>query len=149
MDSLPRPGLGDRRTYRGPACPCSSGRALIDCCGRYIGTAIAAPDAVSLMRSRYTAFTLRNDAYLLATWHPSVRPDALALPENQKWLGLDVRAHAVDSNNPDRATVEFVARSRINGRAIRLHEVSSFVREAGRWYYLAGIERPAKPAKRG
>jgi uncharacterized protein YchJ len=48
-----------------------------------------------------------------------------------------------------RATVEFVARSRINGRVIRLHELSSFVREAGPWYYLAGIEQPAKPAKRG
>ena len=100
------------------------------------------------MRSRYTAFTLRNEAYLLATWHPSGRPDSLALPENQQWLGLDVRAHAIDPNNPDRATVEFVARSRIDGRGIRLHELSGFVREGGRWYYLAGIEQPAKPAKR-
>ena len=148
MVSPPRSDSGEVRTTAGPMCPCSSGCALIDCCGRYIASALAAPDAVSLMRSRYNAFTVRNEAYLLATWYPSVRPDSLALPENQKWLGLDVRAHSVDPNNPNRATVEFVARSRIDGRGIRLHELSSFVREAGRWYYLAGIGRPPKPAKR-
>ena len=41
------------------------------------------------------------------------------------------------------AEVEFVARSRLQGRAIRLHERSRFVREADdqgvlRWYYVDG-----------
>ncbi|MBP9654883.1 MAG: hypothetical protein KBE19_10895, partial [Rhodocyclaceae bacterium] len=38
----------------------------------------------------------------------------------------------------DRATVEFVARYRIAGRGHRLHELSRFVREEGRWFYVDG-----------
>ena len=38
----------------------------------------------------------------------------------------------------DSATVEFVARSKLGGRAQRLHEISRFVRQGGRWYYLDG-----------
>lgn len=39
----------------------------------------------------------------------------------------------------DTATVEFVARSRMGGRTHALHEVSRFVRENGRWFYLDGV----------
>jgi SEC-C motif-containing protein len=42
---------------------------------------------------------------------------------------------AVDA---DHAGVEFVARSKLGGRAHRLHEISRFVREDGRWYYVDG-----------
>jgi SEC-C motif-containing protein len=94
------------------------------------------------MRSRYTAYVLNNEAYLLATWHASTRPDALNLttqPATQaatQWLGLEVKTHhAAD----DSASVEFVARYRINGRAVRLHETSRFVRAEGCWYYVDGV----------
>lgn len=90
------------------------------------------------MRSRYTAFTLGDTAYLLATWHPSTRPQSLALDERPppKWIGLEVRAHRARA--ADRAEVEFLARYRIGGRAQRLHETSRFVKEDGRWYYVDG-----------
>jgi SEC-C motif-containing protein len=39
------------------------------------------------------------------------------------------------------ATVEFVARSKLRGRAYRLHETSRFLREEGRWYYVDGQVR--------
>lgn len=89
------------------------------------------------MRSRYCAFVLDLRPYLLDTWHPSTRPAALDPPEpGLRWLGLDVRAHReVDA---DHATVEFVARSKLGGRAHRLHETSRFVREGGRWFYVDG-----------
>jgi SEC-C motif-containing protein len=90
------------------------------------------------MRSRYSAFVLGDEAYLLATWHASTRPDTLELDtrERPKWLGLEVRR--VESTGLDSAIVEFVARYRVAGRAQRLHEVSRFVREEGRWYYVDG-----------
>jgi SEC-C motif-containing protein len=47
-----------------------------------------------------------------------------------------VRRH--ERQGEDRATVEFVARYKIGGRAHRLHEISRFVREDGRWYYVDG-----------
>ncbi len=90
------------------------------------------------MRSRYSAFVLGLHDYLLATWHPSRRPATLAAdPPGLKWLGLEVRSHA--SQDADHATVSFVARTRLGGRAQRLEETSRFVREDGRWYYLDGV----------
>jgi len=92
------------------------------------------------MRSRYSAFVLDLTDYLLATWHASTRPSSIAPNETGiKWLGLEVRRHrAVDA---DHAEVEFVARSKLAGRAHRLHELSRFVREDGRWFYVDGDVR--------
>ena len=110
------------------------------CCGRYIGTpgadAPPAPDAESLMRSRYTAFVCERADYLQGTWHASTRPAALDFETGAKWLGLDVRRHS--PTDADHAVVEFVARYRVGGRAVRLHETSRFVREGGRWFYVDG-----------
>ena len=88
------------------------------------------------MRSRYTAFVQERADYLQATWHASTRPAALDFVAGAKWLGLAVRAHR--AMGEDRAEVEFVARYRLGGRAVRLHERSRFVREGGRWYYVDG-----------
>jgi SEC-C motif-containing protein len=90
------------------------------------------------MRSRYTAYVLALEPYLLATWHISTRPPHidLAAEARIRWLGLEVKRHL--SNGPDSAIVEFVARYKIAGRAQRLHETSRFVREDGRWFYLDG-----------
>ena len=89
------------------------------------------------MRSRYSAHVLDLGAYLLDTWHPSTRPASIAAAEpGLRWLGLEVRRHAVTDAN--RASVEFVARSKLGGRAYRLHEISRFVREGDRWYYVDG-----------
>ena len=92
------------------------------------------------MRSRYSAYLLEREDYLLATWHASTRPPELLLAAQHPapaWLGLEVRAQRVVDQ--DHATVEFVARYRVGGGpARRLHETSRFVREAQRWYYLDG-----------
>lgn len=127
------------------ACPCGSQRPYAACCGPlHDGT--PAPDAAALMRSRYSAYVLGIESYLLATWHPSTRPPRLVLDAEPlpKWLGLEVRRHA--DGGPDAAVVEFVARYRIAGRAHRQHEVSRFVREGGRWYYVGG-EFPASSVR--
>lgn len=120
-------------------CPCGGPGRYADCCGRYHAGALhlQAPDAASLMRSRYSAFVLDRLDYLLATWHPSTRPADLTPNEpGLRWLGLEVRRQK--SLDADHAEVEFVARSKLGGRAQRLHETSRFVREAGRWFYVDG-----------
>ena len=90
------------------------------------------------MRSRYTAYTMQCEDYLLATWHPSTRPIQLNFADEAptKWLGLEVKRH--EQQDAEHAIVEFVARYKVNGRAHRLHEVSRFVREDGRWFYVYG-----------
>lgn len=129
-----------------PAQPCPCGRedarrrplAFADCCGRHLGhfDDCPAPDAEALMRSRYSAFVREDTAYLLATWHASQRPPALDFEPGAKWLGLAVKDFR--TTGEDRAEVEFIARYRVAGRAVRLHERSRFVREGGRWFYVDG-----------
>lgn len=115
----------------------STALSYADCCGRFIECADAAPDAASLMRSRYSAFVLEREAYLLSSWHASYRPPSIAFEPGVKWLGLDVRMHT--PTDADHAVVEFVARSKSPGAAaVRLHERSRFVREDGQWLYLDG-----------
>jgi SEC-C motif-containing protein len=122
-------------------CPCGrtnpKGQALSfeACCAPY-HEGQAAPDAESLMRSRYSAFVRGDVPYLLATWHSSQRPATLELEAGAKWLGLAIKQHRITGEHT--AEVEFVARFRVGGKAIRQHERSRFVREEGRWYYVDG-----------
>ncbi|MFO7541321.1 MAG: YchJ family metal-binding protein, partial [Thiobacillus sp.] len=71
-------------------------------------------------------------------WHPATRPAALALdaPPRPQWLGLSVKSHTPQDDT--HATVEFIARYKLNGRAFKLHETSRFERVDGRWLYLDG-----------
>jgi SEC-C motif domain protein len=89
------------------------------------------------MRSRYSAYVLCNERYLLETWHLRTRPGSISFSKNQKWLGLSI----IDAVNTgaESAEVEFIARSRAsNAAAVRQHERSRFVREDGRWFYVNG-----------
>jgi SEC-C motif-containing protein len=89
------------------------------------------------MRSRYSAYVLDLRDYVRDTWHPDTRPDRIdPNPPGLKWLGLDVKRHIVQDD--DHAQVEFVARSRLQGKGQRMHEISRFVRENGRWLYVDG-----------
>ena len=126
-------------------CPCGrtypKGQALAyaDCCGPAHSGERPAPDAETLMRSRYSAFVRGDVPYLLATWHASTRPASLELEAGAQWLGLEIKAHRI--TGADTAEVEFVARFRVAGRAVRQHELSRFVREHGLWFYIDGDVR--------
>ena len=94
------------------------------------------------MRSRYSAYVLGNEGWLRQTWHASTCPPDLSTDAGTNWLGLTVKSHV--QQDATHATVEFVARYKVGGRAHRLHELSRFVfepREAGeaaRWLYVDG-----------
>ncbi len=109
------------------------------CCGQYLDGDGAPPDAHSLMRSRYSAFALQREAYLLATWHTSTRPVQVGFDTTGKWLGLEVRE--AQTSSPTDAEVEFIARYKPAGAsAWRLHERSRFVLQEGRWWYVDGVQ---------
>jgi len=118
-------------------CPCESGKPYQACC-ELLHKGLVAPTAETLMRSRYTAFVLQLEDYLLSTWHPETRPVALNLAEDPptKWLGLQIKR--AENTSETTAIVEFVARYKIAGKATKLHETSQFERIDGRWYYLSG-----------
>jgi SEC-C motif-containing protein len=119
------------------ACACGSGKRYARCCEPYIEGREIAPTAQALMRSRYVAYTMLREDYLLETWHGTTRPEELGLDEDvlTKWLGLEVKRF---DQNEDSALVEFVARYKVGARAYRLHETSRFVREGGKWFYVDG-----------
>jgi SEC-C motif-containing protein len=124
-----------------PPCPCGLPATYDACCGRWHTGPLhlQAPSAEALMRSRYAAYVLGRQDYLLETWHRDTRPAAVeATPPGLRWLGLQVRgAAALDETH---ATVEFVALSKLGGRADRLHEKSLFERIDGRWLYVRALD---------
>jgi SEC-C motif-containing protein len=132
-------------------CPCggavpgqaSAARAprFEQCCGRYIDGGEVAPRALELMRSRYSAYVVGATNYLRATWAPQTCPADLdadvSAPDAPRWLGLQIKTFA--EIDPRHATVEFVARYKVAGRAHRLHELSRFIcNDDGRWLYVDG-----------
>lgn len=129
-------------------CPCGSAQPYAACCGPCHSGARPAATAEALMRARYSAFVRRDAAFLLATWHPSTRPPVLDFAgDRTQWLGLKVLAARGGPHDAE-GVVEFVARSRLGGRAQRLHEQSRFVRLHGAWVYLDG-EFPERAQKEG
>jgi SEC-C motif-containing protein len=115
-------------------CPCG-GEALETCCGRFISEAESPQTPEQLMRSRYTAYVLANEAYLKATWDPATCPAEELIEPSIKWVGLEVCAAQEEGNE---GIVEFIARAKVGGRARRLHETSRFIRRDGRWWYVDG-----------
>jgi SEC-C motif domain protein len=116
-------------------CPCGSGLVLSACCARYWPDC-SAPTPEALMRSRYSAYVLGQVDYLVATWHPAARTDALrqSLADSAgdtAWLGL----HICKS---DAQSVEFVAFFAQPGGWGQLHEHSQFHWQDGHWYYCDG-----------
>jgi SEC-C motif-containing protein len=119
-------------------CPCGKA-SYMKCCGRFLEQGAIAHTAEEVMRSRYSAYVLHHDQYLLNTWHSTTRPATLNTREEPvtKWVGLSVKHANTDGDN---AIVEFVASYRVpgGGPAERLHERSRFVRENGQWFYVDG-----------
>jgi SEC-C motif-containing protein len=115
--------------------------AYTDCCGRFIEQGQLPPDALHLMRSRYTAFVLENETYLKHTWQEAFRPSTLEFEVGAKWLGLDIKDFVTTGLQAGQATaeVEFVARVRVGGKAKRLYERSCFVCEEGQWRYVKAV----------
>ncbi len=122
-------------------CPCGSGNKYKKCCQRYHKGALP-PDALSLMKSRYSAYTAGESRYIIATTHPD-NPD---YKEEQKawreeidlfcrhtvFLGLEILASMEAERE---ATVTFIAKLSTG----ELREKSRFLKEEGRWLYLDGV----------
>lgn len=120
-------------------CPCGTGQIFARCCQPLLNNDQPAASAVTLMRSRYSAYTLGNKEYLLRTWHSSTRPTAFGLNHHQQnWQRLKIIDTVAGLADDDSGEVEFVAIYKVNGRAERLHERSRFEREGKQWRYLDG-----------
>ena len=127
-------------------CSCCSNQYYIDCCQPYHQKKAIASTPEILMRSRYTAFVLKLDDYLLATHHPSTRPVTLDLNNDPYWSSLRI---IESSQKLTTGQVHFQAIYKLNLGWGYLEEKSQFIFEDGHWYYLSGkpkesILRPAR-----
>ncbi|MGH3880394.1 MAG: YchJ family protein [Actinophytocola sp.] len=116
-------------------CPCGTGEPIAACCGRLHAGRQAAATAEQLMRSRYSAFALGEEGYLLDSWHPSTRPGRVRLDPGQEWTRLEIVGRTGGGPFDTEGTVEF----RAHYRGGTLHENSGFVREDGAWFYVAAV----------
>ena len=121
------------------ACPCGTGVAYAACCGRFIEGHDLAVTAEQLMRSRYTAYVVHDEVYLRSTWARQHCPVTLIETPSPQWTGLKILRTEAGGVGDTTGIVEFVARYKVNGRAYRLHEVSEFVQDNGRWLYVKGV----------
>jgi SEC-C motif-containing protein len=121
-------------------CPCGSGIAFAECCNGILTGQRSAETAEQLMRSRYTAYVVKNVDYLVQTSHPSIRTDELAASirtwmRQVEWLKLDVIAATEDR-------VEFMAEYMSATAPGRHHECSVFENVDGKWFYLGEETEP-------
>ena len=119
-------------------CPCSSGLAFIECCEKYILGYETAPTALALMRSRYSAYVVKNADYLVATTHESTRnlfskDEILRWASENQWQKLEIVSF-------EETIVEFKAFFRgPDAKAYIHHERSTFEKVKGHWYYIDGV----------
>jgi len=121
-------------------CYCGASQPYLNCCGSLINGEQQAQQPEQLMRSRYSAFCVENIDYLMATLHPEKHQedDREVLQNtisNTHWNRLKVIATHLQS--PRKGEVEFVVFYGSTAQE-QMHELSRFIKEDGRWYYLDG-----------
>lgn len=130
-------------------CPCCSGKNFDECCEPIIKNE-SAHSALSLMRSRYTAYTEANAEYLQNTTHVKTREEYQAgelesWHKENTWTKLEIVSAEHGSINDSRGIVEFKAYYKDNiGNEHILHERSNFLKENGKWFYIDGINNPPR-----
>lgn len=120
-------------------CPCCSSKFYQDCCEPFHSAVAIPKTAEQLMRSRYSAYALHNVDYIVMTTVPAQQErldkNAIAIwSEQTDWQGLKVLKHKPISGVPQ-AKVEFEAYYQENGERKTHHEISTFLKIQGRWYF--------------
>ena len=123
-------------------CPCGSGKTYENCCEIAHKNILNVTTAKALMRSRYSAFVMKDADYLIKTWHPSCQAQQFRAElekgfSQTEWLGLTLFA-SDEGRAPNEGFVSFVARFNDNNRPGAIIERSRFLKENGQWYYIDG-----------
>ncbi|WUI03986.1 YchJ family metal-binding protein [Spirillospora sp. NBC_00431] len=119
-------------------CACGVGDRYRDCCGRLHRGEASAATATELMRSRFSAFAMQDEAYLLASWHPATRPEQIGFENGLRWTRLEIIHEEAGGPDDDKGVVAFRAHYITGSQPGELHEVSRFVRYDGAWVYVRG-----------
>ncbi len=119
-------------------CPCGLHAHYSACCKVFIDGVKNAETAELLMRSRYTAYVVKDVDYLLKTWHFAGRPDEIDPASIPTWTGLTIVRTEEGQADDSEGIVEFKAQAQDGQQSWQLHEVSNFVKDEDQWYYVDG-----------
>jgi SEC-C motif domain protein len=133
-------------------CSCGTQKPYSQCCEPALKGLANPASAVDLMRSRYTAFVRHEIDYIMNSVSPNRRKDfdrkgIEDWSRNTEWAGLEIVS--TDKGGPDDATgqVEFIAKFREAEEEKKHHELASFVKIKGLWYFDDGRTPPVKPVR--
>ncbi|MEJ2618915.1 MAG: YchJ family protein [Candidatus Thiodiazotropha sp.] len=124
-------------------CYCGSGIDFDACCGPILEGAVQAETAEALMRARYSAFVVNKPEFLHQSLHPDHRLDhdvnaTRRWAENSEWLKLEVVDSSGGGADDEQGSVEFIATYKEQGMVRPHHEISSFRKQNGQWYFVDG-----------
>ena len=133
-------------------CPCGSNSAYAECCLPLINNSQKALTAEQLMRSRYSAFVKKELDYIHSSLHPEHRADydeksTRAWAESADWQGIKIVSTMNGGPEDIEGQVEFVVSYVERGNKQEHHELSSFKKDKGTWYFTTGKIMP-KPVVR-
>lgn len=128
------------------ACPCGTGKNYSDCCEPFVAGKKKAPTAEALMRSRYTAFAVGQLDHVERTHHAGTRKDldmegVKSWALNSDWLGLEILGTEQGQEKDSTGKVEFKCQFVFNGATQTHHELSTFQKEDGEWFFVDGVMR--------
>lgn len=120
-------------------CPCQSSKNYADCCGVFHHQKALPETAEQLMRSRYSAYVLKNIPYIVETTVPNQQShlNVQALQDwadNTQWLGLQILK--TETLTKSQSAVEFNALFQGEEGEQSHQERSIFVNIEGRWYFV-------------
>ncbi|MFZ2197282.1 MAG: YchJ family protein [Thermodesulfovibrionales bacterium] len=124
-------------------CPCGSELSYVECCEPVIKGVIAAATAEQLMRSRYSAYVKSEIDYLLTSLHPDQRKDfdpksTRSWAESARWEKLEIIEAKHGGAEDAEGEVEFIATFLQDDKLMKHHELASFRKEEGKWYFMDG-----------
>jgi SEC-C motif domain protein len=124
-------------------CPCGSELPYAECCGPLIKGERPAETAEQLMRSRYTAYVKKEIDYLATSLHPDHRKGfdpkiTRDWAESSEWHKLEILGTRAGGTDDAEGEVEFIATFTQKGNAMKHHELATFTKEDGTWYFVDG-----------
>ena len=122
-------------------CYCCSEKKFSNCCEPFISGSQLPETPEELMRSRYSAFCLKDGKYLYETTDPQTRME-IDHKGNEDWahtvqfLNLEILQTSTEKN---KGTVEFKAKFKDSSGAEQIHhEIAKFRRQGGQWFFRDG-----------
>jgi SEC-C motif-containing protein len=135
------------------ACPCSSGKIYRECCEPFHLGHAKPQTAAQLMRARYAAYAMSTVDYLYETSGPRVQKDFDAAStknwsQSALWTGLEIIKEHKGAADDTVGVVEFIAHYTVKEKSFDHHEIATFEKHNGNWFFVDGRILGTDPVRR-